>query len=606
ETPEPVHAETQEPVHAETPEPVHAETQEPVHAETQEPVHAETQKPVHAETQEPVHAETQEPVHAETQEPVHAETQERHLSSVVSDLYTHQYGNEVRTGGPFSAVWMAWMYPRVVVAGIVCAVFVTVVWVLLLRRSSFSPRGAGALSIMRWQLTRDDLLWEAVDARFALLLGVLSSSFDVSHAQRLCLRSVAEAYFGSCELHYVDLGNSISMWEDLEGQLRGADAHFSRRIRELKWSLQLREVALLEGQERVDLCLEERRRASQLWGHILEVFAGQLAHFMACEQARAAAAVDATPHADAEGDAAASQEDDNSNDTEDAGVAPSSRASSPPPATPANDPHAANTLQLEEMLRDMLLKENQEKHVLLLALQLLRGRLAERANGKFDTPPLSTNVTEGNQHDGSGHRSSLRRSPLQRDIQNRGTRYYGSHSHDAVTACEDEPRTGVGLAPSSLPSRASSFGQRPTQSASVSCASSPHVDVVVDGAIDIEAGLKRHEEASAPSPEHRTTHFGVATGNVSEAVPAQMRSPMCNMLPVSPLPFSQSDASAENVSTLRLGGVSRMNTKLGKEAVHAKGNCSTESPVKPATMRRGLHATRLYRGNDWSDLGAQE
>ncbi|RNF11396.1 hypothetical protein TraAM80_01013 [Trypanosoma rangeli] len=323
-------------------------------------------------------------VHEQTPEPAEVggvvvakdlvDLSEEGLSAVTCVLCSSQCGNEVQTVGSSSIGLAVWMYVSAVV---VCAIVVTVIWVLVFRNSTQSRLGDGVPSMMRWQLLCSELVWEAAERRFALLFDALSARFEVVRAQMLCLRSIVGAYFRSCEMHYVDLGNSIVVLEDLEGDLREAEARCLQLTRGMKCSSLLHEVVLSEGQQRLSLCLEEQSYASQIWGHMLAVLQGQLEHFMRCKQARAAALVEVTPHTDAEKAAAPSRENDQSIDTQDSDAASSLCSVFAFAETSGKGPNEMKVVKLEELLRDMLLKENREKHALMLELQLLRSRFVE-------------------------------------------------------------------------------------------------------------------------------------------------------------------------------------------------------------------------------------
>ncbi|KAF5225719.1 hypothetical protein ECC02_001035 [Trypanosoma cruzi] len=324
---------------------------------------------------------------------------EQKLLAAARVLSSDQRGAEIRTVVPSSAHVLNWMDTSVVISGIVCTAVFTGFCVLAVQRSLLHRRGDGEWLMKRWQLARGELLLKALNERFSVLLEALPARFGVPREEMFFLRRVVQAYFISCESHYIDLVRSIGMRGQMVLQRREAAAKYIQHVFELKWLFQLHEVMLLEEQHRLRLCVEEGRNASQLLEQMMAVSKVQLEYFVGREEARAAAAVRVTCHADTEGVVASSQSDEKSDNTQDIHVASSSCSFSFAETPNERIYERGNANGLEELLFEMLLSENREKHALRLELCLLRRQLAEYTEMNFDRRSSLCNVTECNGND---------------------------------------------------------------------------------------------------------------------------------------------------------------------------------------------------------------
>ncbi|EKF31356.1 hypothetical protein MOQ_004810 [Trypanosoma cruzi marinkellei] len=314
---------------------------------------------------------------------------------------------------PSSAHVMTWMYASVVFSGIFCAAVATGLCVLAAQRSLFHRRGDGEWLMTRWQLARSELLLKALDERSSVILEALPARFNVPREEVFFLRRVVQAYFASCESHYIDGVRSIVMREQMDLQRREAAAQYTQEVFDLNWSFQLHEVMLLEEQHRLKLCVEEGHNASQLLEQMMAVSKVQLEYFVGREEARAAAAVRITCHADTERVVASCHSDDNSDNMQDTQAASSPCSFSFAETLHERRHESGGASRLEELLFEMLLSENREKHALRLELCLLRRQLAEYTEGNFDRRFTSCNVMESNGNDKNVHCSVLERNLAQ-------------------------------------------------------------------------------------------------------------------------------------------------------------------------------------------------
>ncbi|KAH9589089.1 hypothetical protein LSM04_001943 [Trypanosoma melophagium] len=250
-------------------------------------------------------------------------------------------------------------------------------------------------AMLRWNSALDSLLFDALDARcfvfFTAATASVSSYFsDISEARSVtlqwynkCLANVLDAYFQTCEMHYVDLLTAISLREGLEEELLIKDALHMSALKELEQEHHFEKLLLQEGEERAALQLTEKEEVTDMWKDMVAALQVQLQHNYYKEQQGKAKEVEnkritgakegtsdvITTTASIE-DAVMEKGVKSQNGDNDEQSGSQSEYINSSSSSNSND-----VTDLEKLLRDMLLKENREKHALILELRLLRHQL---------------------------------------------------------------------------------------------------------------------------------------------------------------------------------------------------------------------------------------
>ncbi|ORC92552.1 uncharacterized protein TM35_000033050, partial [Trypanosoma theileri] len=256
--------------------------------------------------------------------------------------------------------------------------------------------------MMRWNSARDLLLLDTLDARCSVFFSAASTSISYFGAlsaarsatlrwQPKCLANVVNAYFHTCEMYYVDLLRAITSRECIEEELYVKDTLHMYTIHKLKQEQELQKLLLQEEEERATLKFNETEEVSNVWKHMVVVLQLQLQQHYYQQQKEEK---EKEERSITEGrEEVTSDVKMVTSPTEDAVMERSmkNRTNNNDEESSNSSMNANNGTDLEQLLRDMLLKENREKHELMLELQLLRHQvqhLQERGIVKAGT--LST------------------------------------------------------------------------------------------------------------------------------------------------------------------------------------------------------------------------